>query len=55
MCRVWGRVEMRVGLIGKHEGKRTTGTYSRKWYNNIKIAVKEIDRDDLDFNDLVSK
>jgi hypothetical protein len=29
-------------LAGKHEGKRPVGRLRRRWYNNIKMYIKNI-------------
>jgi hypothetical protein len=39
-------------LVGKPEVKRPLGTPRRKWVNNIKMYVREIGWDDMDWIDL---
>jgi hypothetical protein len=37
--------------VGKPEGKRPIGIPRRRWVNNIKIDVREIAWDDMDWID----
>jgi hypothetical protein len=39
-------------LVGKSEGKRTLGRPRRRWVNNIKMDLTEIDWGDMDWIDL---
>jgi hypothetical protein len=39
-------------LVGKLEGKRSLGRPRSKWVNNIKIDLREIGWDDMDWIDL---
>jgi hypothetical protein len=39
-------------LVGKPEGKRPPGRQSRWWVNNIKMDVREIEWDGMDWIDL---
>jgi hypothetical protein len=39
-------------LVGKPEGKRPLGRPRRKWVDNIKIDLKEIGWDGMDWMDL---
>jgi hypothetical protein len=39
-------------LVGKPEGKRPLGRPRRRWVNNIKIDLREIRWDDMDWIDL---
>jgi hypothetical protein len=39
-------------LAGKPEGKRPLGRPSRKWVGNIKMDLREIGLDDMDWIDL---
>jgi hypothetical protein len=39
-------------LVGKPEGKRPLGRPTRRWVNNIKINLKEIRWDDMDWINL---
>jgi hypothetical protein len=41
------RNECRI-LVGKLEGKRPLGIPRRRWVDNIKIDLREIERDDMD-------
>jgi hypothetical protein len=36
-------------LMGKSEGKRSLGREKRRWKNIIKIGIREIGRDDMDW------
>jgi hypothetical protein len=38
--------------VGKPEGKRPLGRPGRKWVDNIKIDLREIGWDDMDWIDL---
>jgi hypothetical protein len=40
-------------LVGKSEGKRPLGRPRRSWMDNIKIDLREIGRDDMDWIDQV--
>jgi hypothetical protein len=44
-------------LVGKLEGRRTLGKHRRRWEDNIKIRLKEIGWEDVDWirvaNDMV--
>jgi hypothetical protein len=40
-------------LVGKPEGKRSLGRSRRRWVDNIKIDLKEIGWDSMDWIDLV--
>jgi hypothetical protein len=40
-------------LVGKPEGKRTLGRPRRRWLDNIKIDLREIGWDGMDWIDLV--
>jgi hypothetical protein len=46
------RNEYRI-LVGKPEGKRPLGRPRRRWVDNIKIALREIGWDGMDWIDLV--
>jgi hypothetical protein len=39
-------------LVGKPEGKRPLGRLRRRWVNNIKMDLREIGWDDMDWIDL---
>jgi hypothetical protein len=39
-------------LMGKPEGKRPLGTPGRRWVNNIKIDLREIGLDGVDWIDM---
>jgi hypothetical protein len=39
-------------LVGKPEGKRPPGRPRRRWVDNIKIGLREIGWDDIDWIDL---
>jgi hypothetical protein len=39
-------------LVGKPEGKRPRGRPRRRWVDNIKMDVREIGWDDMDWIDL---
>jgi hypothetical protein len=39
-------------LVGKPEGKRPLGRPRRKWVDNIKMYLREIGSDDMDWIDL---
>jgi hypothetical protein len=39
-------------LVGKPEGKRTLGRPRRKWVNNIKMNLREIEWDGMDWIDV---
>jgi hypothetical protein len=38
--------------VGKPEGKRPIGRPRRRWVKNIKMELREIGRDDMDWFDL---
>jgi hypothetical protein len=40
-------------LVGKQEGKRPPGRPRCRWVNNIKMDLREIGSDDMDWIDLV--
>jgi hypothetical protein len=40
-------------LVGKPEGKRPLGTPRRRWVDNIKMDLREIEWDGMDLIDLV--
>jgi hypothetical protein len=56
----WARHEARMGekrnayriLVGKPEEKRPLGRPRRRWVDNIKIDLREIGWDDMDWFDL---
>jgi hypothetical protein len=54
MYHEWGRRGMhnRI-LVGKPEGKRPLGRPRRRWVDNIKIDLREIEWDGVDCIDLV--
>jgi hypothetical protein len=39
-------------LVGKSEGKRPVGRPRRRWVDNIKMDLREIGWDDVDWTDL---
>jgi hypothetical protein len=39
-------------LVGKPEGKRPVGRPRRRWVDNIKMDLREIEWDDMDWIDL---
>jgi hypothetical protein len=39
-------------LVGKTDGKRPVGRLRRRWVNNIKIDLREIEWDGMDWIDL---
>jgi hypothetical protein len=39
-------------LVGKSEGKRPLGGPRRRWVNNIKMDLREIGWDGMDWNDV---
>jgi hypothetical protein len=41
-------------LVGKPEGKRPLGILRRRWVDNIKIDLREIEWDDMDWIDLAA-
>jgi hypothetical protein len=45
------RNEYRI-LVGMSEGKRPLGRPRRRWVDNIKIDLREIEWDDMDWIDL---
>jgi hypothetical protein len=48
MWHVWGRRENYTGgLVGKLGGKGTLGNCGRKWEDDVKITLKEIEFVDL--------
>jgi hypothetical protein len=40
-------------LVGKPEGKRPLGRPRRRWMDSIKMDLREIDGDDMDWIDLI--
>ena len=42
MWRVWGRGVHRV-VVGKPEGKRPLGRPRRRWEDNIKMVLREVE------------
>jgi hypothetical protein len=38
--------------VGKPEGKRTLGRPRRRWVDNVKMYLREIQWDDMDWTDL---
>jgi hypothetical protein len=58
--RIWAGHVTRMGekgnayriLVGKPEGKRPLGRPRRRWVNNIKVDLREIEWDDMDWIDL---
>jgi hypothetical protein len=46
------RMHIRI-LVGKPEGKRPLGRPRRRWVNNIKMDLREIGWDDMDWIGLV--
>jgi hypothetical protein len=53
MSRVWGE---RIGtyrvLVGKTEGKRPIGSPRRRWEDNIKMDLQEVECGGVDWIDL---
>ena len=44
MWRVWGRIELCTGCWGgKPDGKRPLGRPSRRWEDNIKMDLQEVE------------
>jgi hypothetical protein len=41
-------------LVGKPEGKRPPGRARRMWMDNIKMDLREIEWNDMDWTDLAS-
>jgi hypothetical protein len=39
-------------LVGKPDGKRPLGRPSRRWVDNIKMDLREVGRDGMDWIDL---
>jgi hypothetical protein len=39
-------------FVGKSEGKRPLGRPRRRWMENIKMDLRDIERDDMDWIDL---
>ena len=39
-------------LVGKHEGKRPLGRPRRRWEDNIKMDLQEVECGGMDWNDL---
>jgi hypothetical protein len=39
-------------MTGKREGKRPLGISRRKWVDNIKMNIREIECSSMDWNDL---
>jgi hypothetical protein len=39
-------------LVGKPEGKRPLGRTRRRWVNNIKMDLREVEEDGMDWIDL---
>ena len=48
---MWVRGVYRV-LVGKPEGKRPLGRLSRRWEDNIKIDLQEVERRGMDWIEL---
>jgi hypothetical protein len=46
------RNEVRI-LVGKTEGKRPLGRTRRRWKDNVKIDIRDIEWDGMDWIDLV--
>jgi hypothetical protein len=44
----WRKIGTYRALTSKPEGKRPFGSPSRKWGNNIKMGLKEIDWESVD-------
>jgi hypothetical protein len=42
-------------LVGKPEGRRPLGKPRRRWVDNIKMDLKEIEWDDIDWTDLAQE
>jgi hypothetical protein len=42
-------------LVGRPEGKRPLGRRRRRWVNNIKIDLREIGWDSMDWTDLAQE
>ena len=38
--------------MGKHEGKRPLGRSSRRWKNNIKLDIQEVEYEGMDWIDV---
>jgi hypothetical protein len=43
MYHVWGRDAYRI-LVGKHEGRRPLGRPRRRWEDNNKMDLEEVER-----------
>jgi hypothetical protein len=52
MWRVWGRIGVHRVLVGKPEGKRPLGRPRRRWEDNIKIDLQEVERGRGDWMEL---
>jgi hypothetical protein len=42
-------------LVGKPEGKRPLGRLRNRWVNNIKIYLRDIEWDDVDWIDMAQR
>jgi hypothetical protein len=49
---MWGKRNAHRILVGKAEGKRPLGRSGHRWVNNIKICLREIGCDGMDWIDL---
>jgi hypothetical protein len=43
MWRVWGRLEVCTVLVRKREGKKPLGRPRRRWEENIKMDLQEVE------------
>jgi hypothetical protein len=44
-----GEVRNAYNIVGKHEGKRPLGRHGHRWEDNIRMDVREIGWEDVDW------
>ena len=49
MYSVWGRRSVYKVLVGKAEGKKPLGRPRRRWENNIKMDLQEVEFGGMDW------
>jgi hypothetical protein len=52
VARIWGNRNAYGILVGKHEVKRPLGRPRRRWVDNIKIVLRAIEWDGMDWTNL---